>query len=202
MNDVWTVQVAGQSYGPYPLDRMKEFIAEGRVVAKSLVAYGSDTQFHHAGDDLILGPLLPPEQVEQPAHSEPVHEAPIVAESTAQVSAAQPSTQSFSRTVTEPGIAHVIIMTDLKSRSENAIEDAIYALGPAFPVLPQVWLVMTRESVNNIRKMLSTRLGSVDALFVVDTTNDGAAWFNFPPEKEARIRRVWENTEAVPRSAA
>lgn len=190
MTDVWTVQVAGQIYGPYPLDHMKAFIAEGRIVARSLVAYGGSPQFHYASEDLILGNLLAAEPVAEPVmQAEP---EPQITEDSNLASFAQPETD---------GRAHVLIFTDLKSRSTNAIEDAIYALGPAFPILPQVWLVMTNESVHGIRKMLSQRLGSVDALFVVDASNDQAAWFNFAPEQEARIRRVWKN-EPVQRRIA
>jgi hypothetical protein len=28
-------------------------------------------------------------------------------------------------------------------------------------------------------------------LFIVDSTHNKAAWFNFGPEADARIRRVW-----------
>lgn len=182
MSDVWTVQVAGQIYGPYPLDHMKAFIAEGRIVAKSLVAYGSSTHFHSASEDLILSHLLP---------AETASEIPVEPEQQSEF-AEEFQVETF-HDAEQDTRAHVLIFTDLKSRSTNAIEDAIYALGPAFPVLPQVWLVMTKESVHGIRKMLSQRLGSVDTLFVVDASNDQAAWFNFAPEQEARIRRVWKN---------
>lgn len=181
MSDVWTVQVAGQIYGPYPLDHMKAFIAEGRIVAKSLVAYGSDTQFHPAGDDLVLRSLLarsasseaeiefqPAPQAMDEAFVESLH-----------------STEADTR-------AHVLIFTDINSRSTSAIEDAIYALGPAFPVLPQVWFVKTNESVQGIRKVLAQRLGTLDALLVVDATNDKIAWTNISLDKESRIRRMWD----------
>jgi hypothetical protein len=29
-------------------------------------------------------------------------------------------------------------------------------------------------------------------LFIVDATHDKAAWFNFGPEADARIRRIWQ----------
>lgn len=35
------------------------------------------------------------------------------------------------------------------------------------------------------------KLGKIDTLFVVDATRNKATWFNFGPEAEARIRRVW-----------
>jgi hypothetical protein len=39
-------------------------------------------------------------------------------------------------------------------------------------------------------------------LFVVDATNNKAAWFNFGPEAEARIRRIWSKDESAKLRAA
>jgi len=38
-------------------------------------------------------------------------------------------------------------------------------------------------------------------LFVIDATNDKAAWFNFGPEVDARIRKIWR-TETKLRAAS
>lgn len=180
MSDIWTIQVAGQIYGPYPLDHMKAFIAEGRIVAKSLVAYGKDTQFHRAGDDLVLSKLLPREARDEPA-PQPEPAPPVINEAFVE---SLNSTDADER-------AHVLIFTDISSRSTSAIEDAIHSLGPAFPVLPQVWFVKTNEPVHGIRNMLAQKLGSLDALFVVDASNDKIAWLHLGLDKEARIRRMW-----------
>ena len=45
--------------------------------------------------------------------------------------------------------------------------------------------------MNAIRNVLVQQLGKLDVLFVVDATRDKAAWFNFGPEADARIRRNW-----------
>ncbi len=189
MADFWKVQVAGQSYGPYPLDHMQAFIAEGRIVAKSQIAYGEEAGFHAAADDLMLAQFLKPEPVVEPeaeieAEPEPAPEP---------VRRIEAPAAKFGRTDdaddSEP--AHILIMADMKSRSINGLEEAIYSLGSAFPVLPQIWLLTTNESVNGIRNLLIQKLGKIDALFIVDATHDKAAWFNFGPEPEARIRRIW-----------
>jgi hypothetical protein len=187
MPDVWTVQVSGQNYGPYPLEHMQAFIAEGRIVASSLVAYGADTQFHLAGDDLVLGPLIAPaaETASEPQvePEPPVESAPRRYESPA---------QNFGRHEEEEDeSAHMAVIFDLKSFSGSTIDEAIYSLGSAFPVMPQVWLLTTTQSVTAVRNLLVQKLGKLDALFVIDATHDKAAWFNFSPEPEARIRRIW-----------
>ena len=35
------------------------------------------------------------------------------------------------------------------------------------------------------------KLGKLDTLFIVDAVHDKAAWFNFGPEADTRIRRMW-----------
>jgi hypothetical protein len=167
--DVWTVQVFGQNYGPYALEQMKAFIAEGRIGAASLIACGQDAQFHLASEDPMLAQFLaspPGIDSERPA-------------------------PNFGRAADEREPSHIVIMADMKSASISGLEDAIYSLGSAFPVMPQVWLLTTNESVSGVRNLLVQRLGKLDILFVIDATHDKAAWFNFGPEPEARLRRVW-----------
>jgi hypothetical protein len=45
------------------------------------------------------------------------------------------------------------------------------------------------------------KLGKIDTLFIVDAAHDKAAWFNFGPENDARVRRMWTR-EPVARKAA
>src|SRR5258706_173934 len=75
-------------------------------------------------------------------------------------------------------------------------------LAPAYPVLPQAWIVSSEASVNAIRNALVQKLGKRDVLFVVDATHNRAAWFNFGPEADARIRRIWSRTPDAGRNAA
>jgi hypothetical protein len=39
-------------------------------------------------------------------------------------------------------------------------------------------------------------------LFVVDATRDRAAWFNFGPEADTRIRRLWARTSEARKQAS
>jgi hypothetical protein len=83
----------------------------------------------------------------------------------------------------------------MKSRSAQGLEEEIYNLGTAHPLLPQVWLVATEHSVSAVRNLLIQKLGKLDMLFVVDATHNKAAWFNFGPEADARIRRIWAKSQ-------
>jgi hypothetical protein len=79
----------------------------------------------------------------------------------------------------------------MKSKSISGLEEEILNLGPAYALLPQIWLLVSDKSMNAIRNSLLQKLGKIDTLFVVDATRNKATWFNFGPEAEARIRRVW-----------
>ncbi len=62
------------------------------------------------------------------------------------------------------------------------------------PLTPQAWLLTSDTTINAIRQALVQKLGKLDMLFVADATNDKAAWFNFGPEVDSRIRRIWQKT--------
>ena len=49
---------------------------------------------------------------------------------------------------------------------------------------------------------LVQKLGKIDTLFIVDAAHDKAAWFNFGPENDARVRRMWTREPASVRKTA
>jgi hypothetical protein len=66
--------------------------------------------------------------------------------------------------------------------------------------MPQAWLLTSDMTINALRNTLTQRLGRIDVLFIVDASRNKAAWFNYGPEADARIRRVWQ--EALRQQAA
>src|SRR5215470_15545389 len=60
MSDMWTISVAGRSYGPYTAAQMQGFAVEGRLAPQSLVARGDENQFRAAGDDAVLAQFFRP----------------------------------------------------------------------------------------------------------------------------------------------
>jgi hypothetical protein len=90
--------------------------------------------------------------------------------------------------------------SDLKSSSLAKLEEEIATFGQSIAILPQAWLLTSNASVNTVRNQLVQQLGKLDMLFVADASNDKAAWFNFGPEADACIRRIWR-TEPKLRAA-
>lgn len=188
----WIVNVDGRAYGPYDVEQMRDFAGQGRLVAMSQVARAGKTEFRNAMDDPELAPFF-------------VRPRPAPAAEPARLrEPARPATFGKERDGNEQastGLSHLIIIADMKSRSINGIEEEIAKLGTFCPLLPQVWMLSTEASVNAVRNALIQQLGKLDMLMVIDASRDKAAWFNFGPEMDARIRRIWtKQTETKPRS--
>jgi GYF domain 2 len=193
MSDTWTISVSGRSYGPYTATQMQAFAAEGRLAPQSLVARGDENQYRAASEDATLAALFQP--VAQPAAVQPAP-APQPARQFFTADGPQES-HSFGRQEDEPAAGHrthFIIVADMKSRSISGLEEEIYNLGPAVPIMPQAWLLASDMAINAIRQLLVQKLGKLDMLFICDATHDKAAWFNFGPESDSRIRRIWQKT--------
>jgi hypothetical protein len=180
MPDTWTISANGHTYGPYTVEQMRAFAAEGRLASHSLVAREGEDQFHPASADAELAALF---RLAAPAPARPVF-------FTADGDTAQPN---FGRNEEEKAgeRTHYVIVADMKSRSISGLEEEIFNFGPAYPIMPQGWILSSEMSINVIRNTLVKKLGKLDTLFVVDATHDKAAWFNFGPEAETRFRRIW-----------
>jgi GYF domain 2 len=180
MAETWTISVGGRVYGPYTLAQMQAFRAENRLADHSLVARGDEEQFHPAGEDPALAPLF---QIDLPGE----------AENTPASEPAQPH-RFGARAETETnsdGPAHFVIVADMKSGSISGLEEEICKLGPAHRFRPQAWVLLSEAPINIVRNALMQKLGKIDTLFIVDAAHDKAAWFNFGPETDTRIRRMW-----------
>jgi hypothetical protein len=184
MSASWIVNAGGRAYGPYTDVQMTAFAAEGRLAPQSLIARDGESEFRPASQEPALATLFSA----PPGSGAPEPSAPRT----------EPS-PVFGRNKDEGQKngerAHIIIIADMKSRSISGLEEEIYRLGQAYPLLPQIWLLRTDQSVNTVRNLLVQQLGKLDVLFVVDATNNKAAWFNFGPEADARIRRIWTRTD-------
>jgi len=180
MSESWTISVGGRVYGPYSLEQMRGFHAEGRLADYSLVARAGEDQFHAASEDTALAPLFQPQA---PAEAPGPHKFGAEPESTGE------------RT-------HYVIIADMKSRSITGLEEEIFNLGPAHRFMPQAWVLSSEVGINTIRHALVQKLGKIDTLFIVDAAHDKAAWFNFGPENDARVRRMWSREPGAARKTA
>jgi hypothetical protein len=189
MSESWTISVGGRVYGPYSIEQMRGFHTEGRLADHSLIARAGEEQFHAASEDPALAAFFQPEiQPQAAAPAQP--EAPAAPHKFG----AEPDTTS-ERT-------HYVIIADMKSRSIAGLEEEIFNLGPAHRFMPQAWVLSSEVGINTIRHALVQKLGKIDTLFIVDAAHDKAAWFNFGPENDARVRRMWTREPAAARKTA
>jgi hypothetical protein len=194
MIGAWTLNISGRIYGPYTSERMRAFATEGRLSPHSLVAREGTSDWHEAREEPefadVVGKPAAAGTPEAAALSNPTIIVPAVSLTAAPAPtrpvAAAPDPQEGTR------IAQFAVVVDLKSRSPGNLEQAISSLGSAYRLLPNVWIVSTEQTVNAVRNRLVQELGKLDSLFVVDATRGKAAWFNFGPEADVRIRRVWQ----------
>jgi len=180
MSTTWTINAGGRSYGPYSLEQMKLFQGEGRLAPHSLVAREGEEQMHYASEDSELAALFPTPR-EAPAKARPADATPRFGRDS------QPAGER----------SRYLIAAEMKSGSIAALEEEISQFGASFQFMPQVWILVSEVSINTIRSELIQKLGKLDALIVVDTTHDKAAWFNFGPEADTKMRRLWQR-EAAP----
>lgn len=197
MSDTWTISVSGRNYGPYTAEQMRGFAAEGRLAPQSLVARAGENQFRTAAEDpalaaLFSAPAPAPVPVAAPAPAR--NQTFFTAEGNEEI---QPSFGRQEEDVPAGHRTHFIIVADMKSRSISGLEEEIFNLGPAVPIMPQAWLLASDMAINQIRQTLVQKLGKLDMLFIADATHDKAAWFNFGPESDSRIRRIWQKTPDI-----
>jgi len=194
MTDSWNINVGGRSYGPYSLQQMQGFVAEGRLAPHSQVSHPGTDVTCAAKDDARLASLF----FSSPKKPEPVPSATgrfFTAKNTTDDDSNSPK---FGRSSEEANTAErgrYLIIADMKSRSISGLEEEILNLGPAYALLPQIWLLVSDHSMTAIRNTLLQKLGKIDTLFIIDATRNKATWFNFGPEADSRIRRVWSDQQ-------
>jgi hypothetical protein len=185
MSETWTISVGSRVYGPYTAAQMRAFHAEGRLASHSLIARAGEEQFRPASEDSELAPFF---------------SAPVAAERDVPLHTqdAQPSSEPrrFGHEIESSTSerSRFVILADMKSGSISALEEEIFKLGQAFRFMPNAWVVVSDVSLNTIRHALMQKLGKLDVIFIVDTAHDRAAWFNFGPEADTRVRRLWSRT--------
>jgi len=183
MDGPWIINVAGRAYGPYSTEQMRTFAHEGRVVNDSLVARAGETEFRTVGEEPSLA------QIFGAARSTHIAEALQNREQKRQPAFGRQDDEDRDGGRREN--CHLVVMADMKSRSISGLEEEMHKLGLTVQLLPQVWLLSTEATANAVRNTLIQQLGKLDVLFVLDATRDKAAWFNFGPELDTRIRRFW-----------
>jgi hypothetical protein len=183
MASTWTIKANDRCFGPYTLEQMRSFVGEGRLAPHSLVAPDGDTRFAPAQSFAELSGLFRP-AVPVPA------QRPVFFTAEGDLG----PTYAVREQETTP-LSRFIIIAEMKSRSITGLEQEIQRSGVAVQLMPQAWLLTSEMTINALRNNLIQRLGRIDMLFIADATHNKAAWFNYGPENDARIRRVWQEAQ-------
>lgn len=207
--DRWLLKYGDRVYGPYSHDAMTGYIAEGRVIATSLIApegtQADDTTWQFAGDVDAFGESFgipkeqdrvapnypsPSEQITEPDNGASVIQE-VVAETTSSARPVYGPAKGQIDRRRQPETANFIVIMDIKARYAGQLEQAIMSLGPAYKLAPNVWCVNADSTAAGLLNDLSIHIGKTDSMFIVDATRDRTAWHNLGPETDAKIRRVW-----------
>jgi hypothetical protein len=182
MTGTWIIKVDDRIYGPFPSERMRSFAIEGRLAPNSLIAPDGSADWREAREEPAFREIFT-------SPREGVPEAPPRPSSRASDS---PATALPNADPPKGHVAQFAIVFDMKTHTSERVEQAILALGPAHRLLPNVWIVATDQTIKAVRNRLLPELGKSDSLFVVDASRGKASWFNFGPEADVRIRRIWQ----------
>lgn len=188
MAETWTISVGGRVYGPYALEQMQGFHAENRLADRSLIARAGEEQFRPAVQDPLLAPLFSPAPSIQPINPPSQEPAPEPVTEMPQRAAFGARAESKSG---KTGPNHFVIVADIKSGSLTAIEEEVHKLGQAHRFTSQAWVLVSPNALNLVRNALVQKLGKLDKILIVDATHDKAAWFNYGPETDTRVRKMW-----------
>lgn len=89
----------------------------------------------------------------------------------------------------------LLILFNTRSGPAPRLEQALTQLGPAAAITESAWLVSGRLTASAVRNHLAPFLGRNDEVFIMDRQTGKTAWFNLPPEREARLRTVLQSGE-------
>jgi hypothetical protein len=181
MAGAWTINAGGRVYGPFSTERMRSFASEGRLASSSLVAREDSSDWREAREEPTFADLFP--QTE-----------PAITQTTTQRPVSPPPPMPAPSHDADVPRTQFAIVVDVKSRGSGNLEQVIASFGPSYQLLPNVWIVSSDQTANAVRNRLVQELGKSDSLFVVDASRGKAAWFNFGPDADVRIRRVWQKS--------
>lgn len=178
----WSLKYGDDVYGPYTYEAMEGYIAEGRVAAHSVIAPTGSEDWQEARNVTIFAAFFDEERANVTAStpSHPRDRETVYGSKKGQIDRRK-----------RPDTSNFIIITDIKSRHGATLEQTIMSLGSALKVANNAWVINCAGTAPGILNQLSKVVSKQDGLFVADATRDRTAWFNFGPETDAKIRRVW-----------
>ena len=186
MEGGWTINVGGRLYGPYTSERMRSFAQEGRLSPASLIAREGSTDWHAARDEREFVGLFALKE------KEPELLTFAFSPRQAEAAVAAPAEDSRGSDKSDGTRSNFVVIIELKSGAGRRLEETINEFGPNYRLTDNIWIISTHQSVNAIRNRLRQECGKTDTVFVIDASRGKAAWLNFGPEANVRIRRIWQ----------
>lgn len=197
----WTLKYGDQIYGPYSQDAMERYIGEGRIVAQSVIAPAGSEDWKFAKDVSVFAvhfgsaPAQPGAQTGAEAglqaSTQPDRRANRRAADTGDDRPAYGPAKGQVDRRKRPETNNFVIIAEIKSHHGPELERALMSAGPAMKIASNAWVLSAKTSAPGLLNQLSQHIGRMDQLFISDATSDRIAWFNFGPEMDAKVRRVW-----------
>lgn len=187
----WWVRVGDGTYGPYTGRQIRDFIAERRIVSRSVIRPVSGGSWRRACDDEILGVFFP---IAQKLSQSKTQNASRKSQQgavtlrrllTDEESVAVPERDEQPQGDREP--ANVLVFAE--SGTDPAFENALSALGEPIKILAAAWLLKTRLTAQAVQERLGPALGQSGQLVVVDVTRQQSATFNVGSDLDVQIRQ-------------
>jgi hypothetical protein len=192
-DDGWHVKVNDAIYGPYPLDDLLRFIAEGRIKPESQVSTDPERGFRDAAYFVQLSRHFRVKQNQPARMATPSPEGG--AQSAAQ---ARPAATGHAAPVQthipdrEP--SNFILFLDLRSDASGQIVRILHHFGLCAEADRKIWVLRTRLGINEIRKALMPYIRKDDQFLLVDAGRNRIGWHNLGPETDTHIRGVWNQS--------
>ncbi len=166
----WRVKVGEKVFGPYPRTRLIDFLKEGRVTAASLLACGQDDFFLRADQHPQL-----------------------------RWDFRAPRKRRFGEPRLDPGeteapVCNYLIVGRLLS-SHESFEKILGAAGKFTRAAGDMWVLRSRQSIQQIRGQLSLTMKPHEYFVIVNATKDRLAWYSLGVESDIAVRSVWDSDE-------
>ncbi|MBL1431762.1 MAG: DUF4339 domain-containing protein [Robiginitomaculum sp.] len=160
----WFIKVRDVIYGPYSIEKMIQFAAEGRVGSKTMV---SDNREHGFG----------------PANDDPELEYILQNKDTATKERRGSSSNQDSQNQ-----RMFILYTRLSDNMSMEFGSHLRQFGEPLEPIPGVWLLRTAIPADRLRNTLSRELNANDSLMIFEINPDQAAWFNIGEVEDRQFR--------------
>lgn len=180
----WLVSISGKDYGPYPEEKLRAYMLEGRVRAHTLVRQREE-------DGYVRIDAVPDLMIWLPHPNDPA----IKLEPEPEPAPAKPAPRKIRVTPVSEGarsqtLASFVVAADVPAEADNLVMLVLSRLGRAEDVAPGVWLLRAGLAVDAVRNALARALDGAGPFLVVDCANDRAAWHNVEPARDKALRAL------------